>query len=160
MQYDFLFFKPRHLGKFTYLTNAFWSLLACQALSQVLGIKRSLGVKSAVLGLRWLPTARPLCCVLKMLYVYVLSRFSRVWLCATLWTVACQAPLSIGFSSTWVGCRALLQGICPTQGSDPCLLRLLHWQADSLPLAPPGKPWKYYIYIYKRLTVIVGRSNK
>ena len=30
--------------------------------------------------------------------VCVLSRFSRVWLIATLWTVACQAPLSMGFS--------------------------------------------------------------
>ena len=26
----------------------------------------------------------------------VLSNFSPVWLCATLWTVACQAPLSVG----------------------------------------------------------------
>ena len=27
----------------------------------------------------------------------------------------------------------------PTQGLNPCLLHLLHWQADSLPLTPPGK---------------------
>ena len=39
-----------------------------------------------------------------------------------------------------MGCHALLQGIFPTQGSNPCLLHLLHWQAGSLPLAPPGKP--------------------
>ena len=31
-------------------------------------------------------------------------------------------------------------GIFPTQGSKPCLLHLLHWQADSLPLVPPVKP--------------------
>ena len=36
--------------------------------------------------------------------------------------------------------RSLLQGIFPTQGSNPRLLCLLHWQADSLPLAPTGKP--------------------
>ena len=30
--------------------------------------------------------------------VCVLSFFSLVWLCATLWTMACQAPLSLGFS--------------------------------------------------------------
>ena len=41
---------------------------------------------------------------------------------------------------TWVGFHALLQGIFLTQGSNPCLLRLLHWQAGFLPLAPPGKP--------------------
>ena len=42
--------------------------------------------------------------------------------------------------NTGVGCHALLQGIFPTQVSNPCLLRLLHWQAGSLPVAPPGKP--------------------
>ena len=39
-----------------------------------------------------------------------------------------------------VGYYFLLQGIFPTQGSNPCLLHLLPWQAGSLPLAPPGKP--------------------
>ena len=33
----------------------------------------------------------------------------------------------------------LLQGIFLTQGLNPCLLCLLHWQAGSLPLAPLGK---------------------
>ena len=33
----------------------------------------------------------------------------------------------------------LLQGIFPSQGSNPYLLHLLHWQEDSLPLAPRGK---------------------
>ena len=31
-----------------------------------------------------------------LLYECVLSRFSCIWLCATLWTVARQAPLSMG----------------------------------------------------------------
>ena len=52
----------------------------------------------------------------------VLSHFSHVQLFANL---ACQAPLSTGFSSknTGVGCCALLQEIFPTQGSN---LGLLH----------------------------------
>ena len=29
-----------------------------------------------------------------------------------------------------------------TQGLNPCLLCLLHWQVDSLPPAPPRKPPK------------------
>ena len=37
-----------------------------------------------------------------------------------------------------VGCHFLLQGILPTQGSNLYLLHLLHWQAASLPLVPPG----------------------
>ena len=41
--------------------------------------------------------------------------------------------------NTGVGCQALLQGIFPIQGLNMCLLHL-HWQAGSLPLAPPGKP--------------------
>ena len=43
---------------------------------------------------------------------------------------------------TGVYCHALLQGIFPTQGSNLCLLHILHWQVGSLPLAPPGKPLK------------------
>ena len=30
-------------------------------------------------------------------------------------------------------------GVFPTPGSNTCLLHLLHWQADSLPLSLPGK---------------------
>ena len=40
---------------------------------------------------------------------------------------------------TGVGCYALLQGIFPTQGSNPCLLCPLHWQMNTLPLTPPGR---------------------
>ena len=36
---------------------------------------------------------------------------------------------------TGVDCHALLQGIFPTQRSNPSLLHLLHWQAGSLPLS-------------------------
>ena len=42
--------------------------------------------------------------------------------------------------NTGVSCHALLQGIFLTQGLHPHFLHLLHWQAGSLPLAPPGKP--------------------
>ena len=36
-----------------------------------------------------------------------------------------------------MGSHSLLQGVFPTQGSNPCLL---HWQADSFTTEPPGKP--------------------
>ena len=56
----------------------------------------------------------------------MLSRFSYVWLFATLWTVAHQAPLSLGFpgKNTGVDCHALRQAIFPTQESNPHLLCL------------------------------------
>ena len=46
---------------------------------------------------------------------------------ATPGTVAHQAPLSVGFSRQeyWSGLHSLLQGIFPTQGSNP---GLLHWK--------------------------------
>ena len=56
------------------------------------------------------------------------GHFRCVLLFVTLWTVAHQAPLSMGSSRQeyWVGCHALLQGIFPTQGSNPHLQHLLH----------------------------------
>jgi len=44
---------------------------------------------------------------------WVLSHFSHVQLFATQQTIACQAPLSMGFSrqNTGVGYHSLLQGI-------------------------------------------------
>ena len=43
-----------------------------------------------------------------------------------------------------VGCHSFLQGILWTQGLNPDLLRLVHWQEGSLPLGPPKKPRKYH----------------
>ena len=70
----------------------------------------------------------------------MLSRFSHVQLFAT----PCNPRDSPG-KNTGVGCHAILQGIFPTQGSNLSLLCLLHWQVDSLSLAPPAKP-EYVVY--------------
>ena len=71
-----------------------------------------------------------------------LSCFSRVQLFATLRAVARQAPLPFRFfrKEYWSGCHFLLQGIFPSQGSNPYLLCLLHWQAYSLLLSHLGNP--------------------
>ena len=83
-------------------------------------------------------------------------RFSRVWLYVTPGTVARQAPLSPG-KNTGVDCHALLQGIFLTQGSNPHLLCLLHWQVDSLPLVPLGKPKIHYcLYLFWCLNYCYG----
>ena len=52
--------------------------------------------------------------------------FSRVPLFATLRTVACQAPWDSPGKNTGVSCHLFLQGIFPTQESNPCLLQLLY----------------------------------
>ena len=74
--------------------------------------------------------------------VCMLSHFSHVQLSVTRWTIALQAPLTMGFSRQgyWNGFPCPPQEVFPTQGLNPCLVCLLHWQAGSLPLAPSGKP--------------------
>ena len=59
----------------------------------------------------------------------VLSCFSCVRLCETLWTIVCRllSPWNSPGKNTGVGSHALLQGIFLTQGSNPCLSHLLHW---------------------------------
>ena len=54
----------------------------------------------------------------------VLSRFSHVWLCVTLWTVALQAPLSMGFSRQgyWSGLPWPSPGDLPDPRIEPLSL--------------------------------------
>ena len=70
---------------------------------------------------------------------WVLSPFSPVGLFATPWTVALQAPLSMGFSQQeyWSGWPCPPPRHLPDpriESMSPAL------QADSLPLSQPGKP--------------------
>ena len=55
----------------------------------------------------------------------------------TPWTLARQAPLSIGLlrQEHWSGLPFPLPEILPTQGLNSCLL---HWQVNSLPLSHQG----------------------
>ena len=101
----------------------------------------------------------------------MLSRFSHVRLFAAPWTVAHQAPLSMGFfrKEYWRG----LPFLSPGDLSSP---EMESWspalQADSLPSEPPGKPnfkitsGKYFLShisiqpcdscLYKPLTLFLG----
>ena len=70
---------------------------------------------------------------LKRNLIVVVESHGCVWLFVNPWIVACQAPLSRDFPSknTGVGCHFFLQGIFPTQRSNPHLLLcrpiLYHW---------------------------------
>ena len=85
----------------------------------------------------------------RILHKYVLFFFILVWCwcsdaqsCQTLCNpMDCSPPGSSVHrdspsKSTGMACHALLQGIFPTQGLNPNLLHLLHWQRDSLLLMP------------------------
>ena len=54
------------------------------------------------------------------------------------------------WATTGMGCHFLLQGIFPSQRSNPCLWCLLHWEAGSLPLSYLGRPDinTYHIFIH------------
>jgi len=74
---------------------------------------------------------------------------SRVLLFSTPWTVACQAPLSIGFSRQeyWSGLPFPPPADLPDQGIKPMSPVSPALAVGSLPLAQPGKPWCIYIYV-------------
>ena len=59
------------------------------------------------------------------------SNYSHVWFFVTSWIARLLCPRDSAGKNTGAGCHALLQGIFRTQGSNLCLLCLLHWQADS-----------------------------
>ena len=56
--------------------------------------------------------------------VCMLSHFSHVWLLVTLWTVACQTPVSMGFSRKkyWSGLPCPSPGTLPIPGIKPTSL--------------------------------------
>ena len=78
-----------------------------------------------------------------------LKSLSRVRLFATPWTVAYQAPPSMGFSrqECWSGLPFPSPGDLPNPGIEP---RSPALQTDALPSEPPGKLHTalHYIFLY------------
>ena len=62
------------------------------------------------------------------------------------WTIAARllCPCESPGKNARVRCHFLLQGIFQTERWNLLLLSLLHWQAGSLLLAPPGKPFQVH----------------
>ena len=103
----------------------------------------------------------------------ILSHFSCVQLCVTLWTVARQAPLSMGFSRQqyWNGLPCPPPGYFPNPGIEPVSLAAPASEADSSPLCPLWSPlsslkacclWgdtDAYIRVSLRVTVIKYNCN-
>ena len=78
----------------------------------------------------------------------MLSCCSHVRLCATLWTAACQAPLSMRFSRQeyWSVLPHSPPGHLPNSGFEPASVTShLHWQMGFLPLAPSGRLTLYWV---------------
>ena len=77
----------------------------------------------------------------------MLSRFHCVQLCVTLWTGACQAPLSMGFSRQeyWSELPCPPPGNLPDAGIEPASLTSPALAGGSLPLAPL---WEAFLVFY------------
>ena len=75
------------------------------------------------------------------MHAYVLSHFRYGRLFVTLWTIACQAPLSKGFSRQeyWGGSLCSPLADLPDPRIEP---RCPASKADSLPAEPLGKPMR------------------
>ena len=75
----------------------------------------------------------------KNVSVFKWSEVSHARLFVILWTVAYQAPLSMGFfrQEYWSGLPFPSPGELPNPGIEPGSPAL---QADALPSEPPGKP--------------------
>ena len=86
----------------------------------------------------------------KSYYIDIIGLFSQegacvlsnVWLCVTLWTVAHQAPLSIGFSRQeyWSGLPFPTPGRLPDPGIQPLSPVSPEMAGSFFMTEPPGKP--------------------
>ena len=76
------------------------------------------------------------------MHAHVQNRFSHVWLFVILWTIACQALLSIGFSRQeyWGRLPFPSPGDLPNPGIEPSSLMSSVLAGRVLPLPPHGQP--------------------
>ena len=96
-----------------------------------------------------------------ILVLWMLSCFSHVQPCVTLWAVAYQAPLSLELSGQeyWSGLPCALPGDLPIQELNTHLLCLLHWQAGSSPLEHPGSPILVLLIPWHFAVVLLARGQ-
>ena len=76
-------------------------------------------------------------------HIYNVCMLGSVQLFATPCTVTLKTllcPWAYPRKNTGMSCHFLLQGTFPTRGSNLCLPKLLHWQADSLLLSKLRSP--------------------
>ena len=73
----------------------------------------------------------------------MLSCFSHVRLFVTVWTIACQAPLSKGFCKQeyWSRLSCPPSGGLPDPGIEPSLQQLLRCRQILYHLSHQGRPW-------------------
>ena len=115
----------------------------------------------------WKVDSLPLQSVCTYARVCLLSHFSRVWLFATLWTVACQVPLVHGILQArtleWLAMPSS-SGSSQPRDRTRIALWLLHcrWILDSFALSHQGSPYTCISNIYwlvETLRVLKEQKN-
>ena len=85
-----------------------------------------------------------------MVHVCMLSHFSHVQLFVTLWAVACQAPLSMGFSRQeyWSGLPSPPPGALPDPGMEHACLMFLALTCGFSTISTTWEALKRWYYPY------------
>ena len=99
-------------------------------------------------------------CFLRLISTYCVCALSRVWLFVSPWTVAHQAPLSMGFSRQeyWSELHFLLRGILLTQESNLRFLYLLRWRQILYMLSHQGSS-NLYLYLVSKLKIYIVKFH-
>ena len=100
-------------------------------------------------------------------YTCILSHFSHVQLLATLWTIALQAPLLMGFSRQeyWNGLPCPPSRDLPDPGIEPMSLMSPAWAGGFFTTEPPGRPCihshfnRYVLFTYSNLNLYVSTGD-
>jgi len=81
---------------------------------------------------------------------FMLSHFSCIQLFATLWTIALQAPLTMGFSrqEDWSGLPWPPPGDLPDRGTEPASLTSLASAGRVFTTGAPRKPFLRHRTVY------------
>ena len=131
-----------------------WTLLKCLITSPVQHVRRILNKDEAYIQF----------CVCVCMRMYTWSLIC-VWLFATTWTVACQAPLSMGFSSQeyWRGLPFPPPGDLPDPGIKPASLVSLALAGRFFTTEPPvpadpgtNQGWKESTQTQSRMPVYMA----
>ena len=108
-------------------TGSKWRRVTCTQVSESTGLKvvTAAKTKPAYWALIRHQASDPGCC-----HHLAAKSYQTLLQPHKLWPARLLCPWDFPGKNTGVGCHFLLQGIFPTQGSNPCLL---HWEVDSLP---------------------------
>ena len=128
--------RNEHKNGTIFLNSIFWELPACYLSLIHTLVFHTYGEMFLVYVTDLAKKKSSILLILNGVVLILVQSRSHIQLFETPWTVTHQAPLSMGFpgKNTGMGCHFLFQRIFPTQGLNPRLLHLLHWEVDSSPL--------------------------